>query len=750
MSVLRHLLTGFMAGELDPHLEGRVETEQYAYGLSVCENFVPLNEGPLVKRQGFEMIRPAASTASWFSAFRRSIDEEYVLEWSELAVRFYTNGARIETDPVTPYEVTVPYGADEAPFLSEQQNFNRRYLNHSLHPPGALRRDTATTFTYEELGRENGPFLDTNTDESVTVTASAATGSGITLTASAAIFAAGHVGSLIRLKPEDFASIPQWEPGMKSIAVNDKCHNRGRVYQAATAGTTGSVEPLHSEGSYYDGQLTNDLLNDKGPYGVKWTYLHDMVGIVEITAVASGTSATGTVKRRLADAVVSAGTFKWAHSAFSEEEGWPSLVAIGMGRRIDFKDIDMIGSVVDDYGGGRVNYQTHTTAGVLAADLGFRRTLSSENPPLWVSVDRKFLVGTATTEFAIGPLNNAAAFSGENIEAQPQSFYGSEQVYPVKIGTETFFVEIGGRRIRSADYEFGRDRYDAPDVTAAARAITTGGIVQLAFQRIPHALVFGVRGDGQLVCHPKTRAEIKGFSRFALGGGARVLSAVAVVGADKRHDLWALVEREDGSGATVREVWKQAAWRELGDPLEEAFYVDGGARVEATGGDGDFTGFDHLADQEVVALVGGVVVKGLTVASDGSLSLPAEAVPEDDYVAIVGLPYTATATTMRPHVRGDGGGTTGLRQRVVKVVSRILETLGLKVAVPGQPTPEEVVLRRGEQAMDEQIPLYSGDSDGLVDADFDRDGRASWIHDDPLPCTVSLAILNIDVSKRDE
>lgn len=749
-SVMRLLLTGFMAGETDPHLEGRVDTEQHAYGLSVCENFIPVNEGPLVKRQGFYMVREAAATSAWLSGFRPSIDQEYLLEWSDQALRFYTNGGRIETSPGVAYEVVTPYSAAEASRVSQQQSYNRLYLNHGSYPPAALRRDTATAFTYEVLSLENGPFLDNNTDESVNVWASAATGNGITLTATASIFEAGHVGSQIRLEAEDFANIPQWEPGMDSISAGAKCHNEGRVYQAATSGKTGGVEPLHSEGSYYDGQLKSDVLNAKGPYGVKWTYLHDRFGIAEITAVASGTSATANVVRRLPDSVTTL-TYKWALSLFSEVEGWPSLVGIYKGRRIDIKDLDFVGSVVDDYGGGRVNYLATEVSGILAADLGFRRTLSSDDPPLWMTVDRKLLIGTSSREIAVGAFNSGSAFSGENIEAQPQSYYGSEPVLPIQIGTETLFIERGGRRLRGADYDFGRDRYDAPDYTASARHITQGGILQLAFQRVPQAFVYAVRGDGQLVVHPKSRSELRGFSRIKLGAGARILSAASIVGEDaKTDDLWLLIEREDGSGATVREIWRQAPWRELGDAEAEQFYVDGGARIEGTGGDGDFTGLTWLASQEVWALVNGVVVKDLMVAADGSLSLPPAVVPADDYVAIVGLPYTATATTTRPHIRSENGGTTGLRQRVVKVVARLLETLGLKVAAPGQPTPEEVVLRRGGEAMDEQIPLFSGDSEGLVDAEFDRDGRVTWIHDTPLSCTISLAVMNIDVSARDE
>ncbi|MEM8725013.1 MAG: hypothetical protein AAGE86_05770 [Pseudomonadota bacterium] len=743
----RHIITGFMAAELDPHLDGRIDTEPYAYGLAVCENWVCINEGPLVKRQGFIRVADADTSSTWLSAFRRSIEQEYLLEWGEAKVRFFADEQRLEDSPGVAYEVTTPYTAAQAPHVSREQSFDRLYCDHGEHPPSALRRDAFDTFTFETIENLNGPFLDTNTDETRTVVADVTTGT-VTLTGSAG-FDAGHNGALFRLEAKDFADIPQWEPGMKNVSLGDEVRNRGKVYEAVTTGTTGSVEPEHTEGSFFDGQLKDDLLNDKGPYGVKWSYKHDRFGIVEITNVVNATSAVGVVKRRLPDSLTSVASHKWAHSAFSAAEGWPHLVTTFKGRQVHFKELDVIGSVAGDYGGGRVNYAAFTDAGRIEADLAFRRTVGFSDPPLWVSADRSLLVGTASLEMAIGPTNTGAAFSGTNIEAEAQSFYGSELVFPIKVGTETIFIERGGRRCRSADYDFGRDRYDAVDLNSTSRHITQGGVVQLGYQRVPHALAYGVRGDGQMIVHAKTRADVRGFSRWKLGGSARALSAVSVVGSDgKTDDIWLLVERDNGAGASVKEIWRQAPWRELGDDHREAFYVDGGVRIAMLAGANSVSGLDYLAEQEVTVLANGVVVPGLTVASDGTLTLPARSVPSGDYTLIVGLGYTATATTMRPELRDGKGRTAGLRQRIVKAVTRVLETLGLQLSAPGSP-PEEVTLRRGGQPMDEQIPLFSGDTDGLVDAEFDREGRVTWVSAKPLPATITLAAMNMEVSVAD-
>lgn len=215
---LRHLLTAFIAGEISPLLSGRVDTQQYQYGLQTCENFVPVNEGPLVKRQGFEFIRDADHSAVWLTAFRRSIAQEYVIEWGDEKARFFTNGGRIETAPNVAYEVAMPYAAADVRALSLQQSFDRLYIDHPSYPPSSLTRTSPTTFTYAESTFTGGPFQDVNTNEAVLVTASAVSGAGITLYSTSAIFRSGHVGSLFRLEAKDFSDVKAWEADATQLA----------------------------------------------------------------------------------------------------------------------------------------------------------------------------------------------------------------------------------------------------------------------------------------------------------------------------------------------------------------------------------------------------------------------------------------------------------------------------------------------------------------------------------------------------
>ncbi|MBX9643382.1 MAG: hypothetical protein K2W91_04680 [Novosphingobium sp.] len=751
MGAVRYLQSAFLGGETDPLLAGRVETDQYAYGLEKCENWICVNEGPLVKRQGWEYVVDADPSASWLGSFRFSVSQEYLIEWGQAKARFFTNGGRIETSPGVAYEVVTPYTAAATPLLSTQQSFDRLYIDHRGYPPAALVRTGAATFSYAVTTLNNGPFGDVNKDDAITVTVAGVltVGGAVTVTSTAAIFDPGHVGAQFRIESKDFSTIKAWQPGMDGVFANEVVRSDGKAYTAGAAGKTGTIVPTHSEGTEYDGQGKNDVLNAKGPYGVPWAYRHDRFGVMTITGYTSATQVTGTVTRRIPDSLTTVPSPKWAHGAFSAVAGYPAVVVHGFGRQIHFKDFDCIGSVVEDYGGGQCNFETLTSSGLTAADLGFRRTLDASNPVLWALADRNgILVGTADTEIAIGPINNAAALAGDNIRALPQSSYGSEQIFPLSVGTTTAMVERGGRRIRLVDYDFSSDRYVPVDLTAAARHITRGGVVQLAWQRLPYSLLYAVRGDGQLVVHAATRLEIKGLSRIVLGGNARALSAMSIVGADgKTDELWLLVERTRADGVK-REIWRQAARRELGDDVAEQFYVDAGVRVDAAGGQVHFSGLTHLAGEAVDVLVNGALVSGITVSGAGEMDLPAAAVPADPYVLVLGLNYVADAVLHRPPTQVRSGALQGLLRRVRKVVLRVLESFGITVSADGG-DEEDVVLRADGDPMDAPVPLFSGDQALGIEAENTLDGKLRIVSRLPFAATVAMAVTSMEADEAD-
>lgn len=281
-------------------------------------------------------------------------------------------------------------------------------------------------------------------------------------------------------------------------------------------------------------------------------------------------------------------------------------------------------------------------------------------------------------------------------------------------------------------------------MTVWCRHITRGGIRQLTFQKEPEALLIGVRGDGVLIAHPHApKQEIKGFSRLAHAGG-RVLSATSCASADGTTDaLWVLVAHPDGT----RSVQRMAEWREEDAPIADAFHVDSGVTVMAAAGQVRFTGATHLAGKAVAVLADGGVVTGVTVAADGSFSLPATAVPTDRaYRLTVGLPYTARVVTLRPELRGSGETSQGKRQRLVRLVLRLIATSGLRVGALGG-TLDNLVDRAGRDAMDAPVPLFTGDTERAVSGGWDRNGQAVFESNAPLPATIVAAMPTLAVTQ---
>lgn len=757
MPSLRGIIYALNGGELSPRMEGRVDLDGiYDRGVAEMLNYVATVEGPAVKRSGFRHIRAAASTSTWLTPFVFNVTQAYVLEWLEQKVRFYTNGGRIESDPSTPYELTVPYAAAEASRISTAQSFDRLYLAHENHAPAALTRTTATTFSHDDLELRNGPFQATNSDEAKTVTVSGTLtvgGSATVTAASPGIFDAGMIGSPLMIEVKDTSDIKAWEPGYDGISIGDKRKSDGKVYQAATAGRTGTLQPTHITGTEYDGTVDGQDINEKDAGGVQWTYLYDRFGIGTITAVASATSATIEVTRRIPDSLGSVASFKWALGAFSDHAGWPHLVCLAFGRMIFFKGVEIFGSVVNDYGGGQVNFAPLTDSGLFTADMAFRRTLDIADPPLWVRVDKEALViGTSRGEILIGAQNSAEALSGDNLQSLPQSSYGSAAVFPIDIGTGAVFVQRGGRKLREAQYTFEQDRFVGLNMTVWARHITRSGIRQLAFQQEPEEMLWGVREDGVQVAHPHSpEQQVKGFSRIVLGGGTAI-SGVSIPSTDAtKDDYWILAELDgDRHVLQLHDWWEELARNDFATDeaydaaqlaaLKDAFFVDFGVTYDGAPQSEFTSGLDHLAGRDVWVLADGGVVPNLTVSAEGTLTLPYAASKVH-----IGLGYYSRIKPMRPEIRG-APTQQGLRKRMVKIILRLLDAAGLVIIDPQSGFEENLFDRPGSGAMDSPVPLFNGDTDEKsVGGGYDRTGQFIIESNAPVPSVIAAILPKVEV-----
>lgn len=171
-------------GEWSPLMLGRVELSRYATSLRTMENFAPTIPGGARKRPGTEYIGEVqdSSKKTRLESFTFSNEESYLLEFGHNVLRFWRNGAYISGA-----DVVTTYTEDEVFSLRMTSTNDIVYIASPNHAPYKLTRTSDTTFDFAALEFENQPFEDENLTD-VTISASAATGTGITLTSSSNLF----------------------------------------------------------------------------------------------------------------------------------------------------------------------------------------------------------------------------------------------------------------------------------------------------------------------------------------------------------------------------------------------------------------------------------------------------------------------------------------------------------------------------------------------------------------------------------
>lgn len=737
--------TSFAGGELGPQLEGRVDLDEYASGVKICQNFIPTIQGPAVRRAGTRFVKEVKSSANrtWLIKFEFNVEQAYELEFGNLYIRFYANHENAVSGG-SPLEVTTPYTA--ADLTDAAGNLRLRfvqsgdvvYICHPNHAPRKLSRTGSTTWTLAVIDFKNGPFRNVDPDTAITVYASAVTGTGITLTASSAIFTSAHVGGLFYLERKLTDDTKAWEVN-KNITTGDIRQSDGKYYEALNTKTTGTIKPTHAEGAVLDGDD-----------GVQWKFLHPGYGYVKITAIGGGgTTATVDVISRLPDEVVGAGeaTTRWAFGEWSAAFGWPTHVTFYK-ERLTFaraSDQRLWLSVTGDY----ENFADRDDGGVVTADSAIAIDVVSDqaNRIEWLVPADVLLVGTAGGEHIVRELTTNEALGPGNITSIKVSEYGSAPVQPVRVGNSILFVQRAGRKIRELAFSaeaFNSDGYGSIDLSILAPHLLPRGkyITQLAYQQEPHSVVWAVRSDGLLMgVRYNSNRKAVAWSRHPIGGAAVVEAIDCIPHPDGDLDeLWLIVRRTIG-GATKRYVeYLEVEWTSE-DDAEDRFYVDSGLTYDGAPAT-TISGLAHLEGQVVDVLANGATHPQRTVSS-GAITLARSA-----SVVQVGLPCPAKLQLLRQNAGSGDGTSQGKTKRIHLMTLRLLDTLGGKTGA-SEAELDIIPFRTSSDLMNQPPPAFTGDKTDIAwPAGYDTDGYVWYVNDQPLPATVVAVMPQLHTQDR--
>jgi hypothetical protein len=765
MSRTGPMQTAFNGGELSPSMLGRPDHDLWGISLAAMVGYAPRPQGPAEACPGFLYVETAPGPCRLIP-FEPEATQGYLVEASAALLRFYTNDVLLGGA-----NLASPYSYAQVQTLDYEQNNDVAYLYHRAVQTRELVREDADTFSLAAFDFDNGPFLERNDDESLTLSFDGVTGS-VAVTASAAVFAASDVGRLIEIEAHDLSDIPSWEPGI-STSAGAVLQWDGRVYQVVGgSGRTGTVAPVHTRGVEWDGMGAGTDLNGKAAGGVQLAYMHDMFGRLRITAFTDTQHVTATVTRTLPLQTASAyaiedyvppyftpdgsytgggtwapppdagtytaGTWRWRLGAFSGTTGWPEHGAIWNERHVVALDDVIAGSVAGDL----ADFDRLNELGDVSVDQAFLLRLPNGEKVRWLHAGDELFIGTDKAEYVLRPASAAQPFGPGNIKLARQTKQGSAAVKPVDSDSRPIFLQRNKARLLEVT-ESTYGRFKTEDLTRYADHIGNSPFVELCWQREPLQLLWGVRADGVLASADYLPDEqVLGWWRRPLAAGLAAKSICSITDPDgRRAQLWCAAEY---GGAWW--VMRQAPWRlpgEAQDPL--AVMLDGALTYDGAAEDTFI--LPHLPGATVEVVADGLWLGSKALDGDGTLTLgtPAQKV-------VAGLPYDGVLGILPLEAGGDNGPAQGKMKRVSRVILRLQGALGLQV-VMYEPDGTKRVLCAIENTfpvtdLTAAIPEITRDVPADIIGQWDRAGQLAIERVAPFRSTVQALMYVAETSER--
>lgn len=653
----------FSSGETSPLLFGRPDYQRYQNGARVMRGFLPLRQGGATRAPG-TLYRGATKTNSYarLVGFEFASNDSAILEFTDQLMRVWRYGALVGGE--TPFELATPFTEAMLDDMQFQQSADVIYITTGgAMPIQQLRRFALDNWTVGPVTFKRGPFMPLNTDASISIQSDNRAGA-VTLTATGGdVFENDHIGGLFRLIEED-TDVPEWT-GNTTVAPLDLMRFNGRTYRVVTGIDTGVNPPSHATGT-----KVTDKTN-----GIKWEYLSDGEGVVEIETVVSATEATGVVRRRLPDGVVDIGTSFWAEGAWSAKNGYP--------KSIELFDQRLFAAAT-----------TSAPRRVWASTLGDFRSMEpgdeaddafayditgevSQNGVQWMKTSgRSLVLGALGEEHTAQSSTTSESIGIQNARFRPASKIGSIARRPIAPDGNVIFIAKDKRRVFEVEYSLAEERHRALERSLPAEHIGATGFEEIIFQSAPLRMVWIRMSNGELAAMVNDPAEeVLGWSVIPTAGGFIESLAVTPSADGSRDILTAVIKRTIG-GSVVRYIEEFAptfAVEGIAAPASDAVHLYASITASPAEASKTFDGLDHLEGESVHAWTAEGVASPVTV-SGGQADLEHSASK-----AVIGLfDESAKLATHNAQPFTQEGSSIGRRRKIHGVGAQIHRTVAIK------------------------------------------------------------------------
>ena len=809
--MINQLISSFNAGELSPYLETRTNLEKYRNGCKVLENFLLTPYGPANRRAGLE-YRGAAKIANKrcrLFGVNLTANDRYILELGVGYIRFWKDGNLIRdpnnNTPVVPlvYDwqdsevipqpaIVHPYQESELQEIKITQINNVVYFVHPNHHPQRLARYSDLLWTIGEVVWAWPPMLDQNVT-AVTITPSAKTSNAgnITLTASTPLFKTSHIGSFWQIDHATETGILNHSLASGTYSSNFRVLGKWQVQSFGTWSADIRLEASSDNGATWEIRRTYVSRNDYNvvstgeepqetlfrfvvnsysssgsgtPPRIQMSAIEPILrGVVKITSVLGNTGGfNGDPLYQQAKAIVvktlgaTSATSMWYEGAFSTEQGYPNAIGLHESRLIFAGTRNSPNTIWGSYSN---DFQNFRKGSFDADSWAFTLASSTGGRINWLVSKTALLIGTSLDEWSLSASDSSRPLTASNVRAQAQSQYGSSDLPALIVNDTILYVQRMSRKIRELIYTWASESWISNDVTALAEHTTRTLIREVAYQRVPDAVYWFVKGDGQLVSMTYEREQqVVGFSRHLTDGEFE--SVTTINGITGEDEVWVSVKRTINN-QIVRSIEQfKTGMRDALDTGDKSawFFVDSGVQTLPTYSGGvpvstsTLTGLSHLESKEVMVWAGvynatdneityGIVTPVINpvtnkpmAVTNGSLTLQTPVC-----ASVVGLTYTSLLCPERVDQQMADGTSQSRKMRIPRINIKLYQSFAGEYS-SDQVNWSPMVARTTTDFMDDSPPVRNGWNRMYLSSNW-QDGVDIFIRQTlPMPLTIAAIV----------
>ena len=740
MPRIRVPLNNFAFGEINPSLTSRVDSPVYTQAGESVKNFFIRAEGGVIKRPATKRLYNFSHTYDSsliqqirIEPFVFSDDEKYIVAFSSGQLDIFRI---IASTNVVSHIQTITTDVDSNALPITNTNLNQftyaqrgdfMFLAHTSFLCRMLVRTGLTTFevrlfdfdTSIDGNRTLQPYYNFQSS-SVTLSSSATSGNGVTLTSSASYFTANHVGIKIligdaeaeiktftsgtsvtadilgTLKAQLDVDAIQTKNGSNKIEITHALHglSSGASVTIADAGGVGGISASNINGSRTISRVINK-------------------NVYEVTAGASATSeAIGGGSPTIES---SAATTEWYEQSYSSLRGFPAAVTFHEDRLwfggTPSQPDGLWGSATGEY----FNFDLGDAEDNDAVDLD--ANIGATNQIRHLVSNRDLQVFASRAEFYL-PSFAEKALTPENAKISSQTPFGTGFVRPQSLDGATMFVQSTGTAVREYIYSDAEGAYTGNMISLLSSHLIVAPIqlatVKGSLER-PGAYGFFLMNNGEVGVYYSIRSEKRaGWMRWETAGKFHSICSV-------EEDLYVVSVRDDGSGT-------DKLYLERFQTDMDMDFCD-----EFTGSNGVFTVSAHFANGAVVDVTDGDDYLGQFTVSGGQLDV--SGVKASTSIQ-AGYKFVPELKTLPIDGQVQGGFLTARPRRISMVDLDLNDTLSVSV------NGTDMTIRNVNFTIGGSVQRISGKKE-FRPLGYSKDPRVTISQSAPLPLQINGLIAEV-------